>query len=83
MSSIRTFRDGCVSFAEPCVTSVIIFEPDEPSKLKITWQTGVLDKIRFDRYVQEIKCRLHNVFEKKILHFRGCERNDHTKCQLY
>ena len=79
MESKRTFRDGCVSFANPCVTSVKLFEPEEIK----SWSSTVLDQARFNRRIEQSKDKLEPLFQKKIEHFKTCSLNDHDKCILF
>lgn len=78
MGSERTFRDGCVSFKDPHVTSIRYFEPD---KVK-SWSSSVLDKIRFEDYVEKSKTILLPVLERKIRHLKNCNLKHHYDCNI-
>lgn len=78
MASERTFRDGCVSFKNPCVTSIKVFEPDDSK----SWSSTVLDQMRFNRVVEKTKIVLIPVLEKKVKHCKTCNLNDHGGCKI-
>lgn len=79
MWSKRTFRDGCVSFAEPLVTSVKYFEPEQTTK---PYTTTVLDNIRFKRQIQTTETLLSPIIQRNIQHYLTCKLTDHYKCKI-
>lgn len=79
MESKRTFRDGHIHFADPCVTSVKFFEPEEVK----SWSSTVLDKQRFNRRIEQSKDKLDLLLETKIKHYKTCSLNEHDKCRLF
>ncbi len=76
MESKRTFRDGSVSFKEPCVTNIWYYEAVKEK----SWAASVLDQMRFQNHIEKTKTVLLPVLESKIKHFKICKLKDHYEC---
>lgn len=83
MKSQRTFCDGCISFANPLVTSIWIYErhvEEEEEEKNMSWISFALDRMRFKKRVLDLTPTLTPAIQEKINHFNKCKRTDHSNC---